>query len=107
MRKSLGSSILSCILFLSLFLNFFVPQVFSLPEDEEVWFVVDRINPTVDQIEWFEEGEQFGPPSWIEDGRWYYAHSGIILVKSGNYIFASFYESFNWTAVNASLGLEG
>jgi hypothetical protein len=83
------------------------PLAFSSTANSETWEIFDRITPTLDEIEWFEEGVHPGPPSWISDGRWYDAHSRQILVKSGNYIFATFYETFNWTAVNESFEKEG
>ena len=72
----------------------------------QYWEIFDGITPTLDRIEWFEEGVHPGPPSWISDGRWYNAHSRQILVKSGNHIFATFSETFNWTAVNESFEKE-
>lgn len=83
------------------------PLTFSSTANSEAWEIFDRITPTLDKIEWLEEGVHPGPPSWISDGRWYSAHSHQILVKAGNYIFASFDECFNWTAVSACLEKEG
>ena len=82
-------------------------STFSLTTTNQSWEIFDRITPTSDTVEWFEEGAYPGPPSWISDGRWYNAHSRQILVKSGNYIFATFSETFNWTAVNESFEEEG
>ena len=83
------------------------PLAFSSTTDSQSWEIFDTITPTSDSIEWLEEGVHPGPPSWISDGRWYSAHSHQILVKAGNYIFASFDECFNWTAVSAYLEKEG
>jgi hypothetical protein len=58
-------------------------------------------------VEWHEIGTNYNPPTWISDKRWYNAYSRQILVKSENYIFATFYETFNWTAVNACFENEG
>jgi len=73
----------------------------------EVWEILDNVTPSLESVEWHEKGTHSIPPSWISDGRWYNAHSRQILVKSENYIFATFYENFNWTAVNASFEKEG
>lgn len=100
------SIILVCILFLGLVFSFNIQQVLSSPLNDQVWEIFDNITPTLETIKWQEEGSA-GPPSWIEDGRWYHANSRIILVKSGNYLFASFSENFDWTAVNASFGEDG
>ena len=83
------------------------PLAFSSSGNSQVWEIYDIVTPTLDKIEWLEKGVHPEPPTWISDGRWREAHSRQILVKSGNYIFATFSESFNWTAVNASLGKEG
>jgi hypothetical protein len=80
---------------------------FASLEISQGWEVLDIVTPTLDSVEWLEQGFDSELPSWISDGRWFEAHSRQILVKSGNYIFATFSESFNWTAVNASLGKEG
>ena len=73
----------------------------------EDWEITDYVLPTSDSVEWQEEGIANKPPNWIYDGRWYNAYSRQILVKSENYIFATFYENFNWTAVNACFEKEG
>ena len=101
-----ASTIFICILYLSITLAFTTNAVFSSLNNDQVWEIFDTITPTLDKIQWQEEGNA-GPPSWIEDGRWYYANSRIILVKSGHYLFASFSESFNWSAVNASFEEDG
>jgi len=75
--------------------------------NNQFWEIRDTVTPTFDKIEWLEDGVHPEPPSWISDGRWYEAHSRQILVKSGNYIFATFSESLNWSAVSASLEMEG
>lgn len=80
---------------------------FVSAEESQGWEVLDIVTPALDSVEWVEEGVHSEPPSWISDGRWLEAHSRQILVKSGNYIFATVSESFNWTAVNASLEKEG
>ena len=83
------------------------PLAFSSSVNNQVWEIRDTITPTFDKIEWLEDGVHPEPPSWISDGGWYEAHSRQILVKSGNYIFATFSESLNWSAVSASLETEG
>jgi hypothetical protein len=83
------------------------PSTFFSTTTNQSWEIFDRITPTLDKVEWFEEGVYLGAPSWISNGRWYNAHSRQILVKSGNYIFATFTETFNWTAVNESFEEEG
>jgi hypothetical protein len=84
-----------------------LPLVFASPEESQGWEVFDTVTPTLDSIEWLEQGFHSEPPTWISDGRWLEAHSRQILVKSGGYIFATFSENFNWTAVNAGLKQEG
>jgi hypothetical protein len=103
---SRGSRVFICLLCLSLALSFTPQKVFASPGDDQVWEIFDNVTPMLEKIKWQEEGNT-GPPAWIEDGRWYYANSRIILVKSGHYLFASFSESFNWPAVNASFGKDG
>jgi hypothetical protein len=76
-------------------------------DENQGWEVSDTVTPTLGGVEWLEEGFHAKPPSWISDGRWHEAHSRQILVKSGNYIFATLSETFNWTAVNTSLRREG
>jgi hypothetical protein len=78
----------------------------SLAEGEG-WEILDNVTPGLDSVEWNEKGVNDKPTSWISDGRWYNAYSRQILVKTENYIFATFYENFNWTAVNASFEKEG
>ncbi len=91
-----------------IFLTFFS---FSLTASSFVkadgWEILDYVTPSSDSVEWQEKGIANKPPNWISDGRWYNAYSRQILVKSENYIFATFYENFNWTAVNASFEKEG
>jgi hypothetical protein len=83
------------------------PLAFSSSVSSQLWEIRDTVIPTFDKIEWLEDGVHPEPPSWISDGGWYEAHSRQILVKSGNYIFATFSESLNWSAVSASLEMEG
>ena len=83
------------------------PLAFSSSVNSQIWEIHDTVTPTLDKIEWLEDGVHPKPPSWIFDGEWYEAHSRQILVKSGNYIFATFSESLNWSAVSASLETEG
>jgi len=86
--------------------NYFARAVVQV-EGRQGWDVSDTVNPVLDSVEWLEEGFHSEPPSWISDGRWREAHSRQVLVKSGNYIFATFSESFNWTAVKKVLEEEG
>ena len=76
----------------------------QVPEGE-VWEIRDTITPTLEEIEWREEGVFPRSPSWILDGRWFWSACHQILVKAGGTIFASFGDDFNWTAVNE--GFEG
>jgi len=78
---------------------------FSPTTSGQVWNISDIINPTLDNVEWIEEGNYSKPSSWISDGRWYEAHSRQTLVKS-NDVFVSLSESFNWTAVKEGLSQE-
>ena len=71
------------------------------------WEILDNIKPSSDSVEWHERGINTKPTDWISDGRWYNAHSRQILIKSENYIFATFQETFNWIAVNSSFEQEG
>jgi hypothetical protein len=113
MRSQFSKIVLAVIFSVALFgfLNYssspLISSAFSLSANSQVWEIQDIITPTSDKIEWLEEGVHPGPPSWISDGEWYSAHSRQILVKSGNYIFATFYETFNWTAVNESFQNKG
>jgi hypothetical protein len=113
MRRQLSRIMLAAIFsvvfleFLNYLGNPLTFSAFSSSANSQFWEIRDVITPTLDKIEWLEEGVHPGPPSWISDGRWYDAHSRQILVKSGNYIFATFYETFNWTAVNESFQKEG
>jgi len=71
------------------------------------WSIYDDITPTIGHIEWVEGGESLQSPSWIADGRWIRANSRQILVKSENYIFASFNEEIDWEVWNAAFEYEG
>ena len=51
----------------------FVVMVSFLPTigecaDENVWYVIDIIEPTIDQVKWSEQGGIYEPISWIADG---------------------------------------
>jgi len=77
-------------------------RVTSGPPNERVWRIYDAITPTLDSVEWVEEGNRSSPPDYILDGRWYESHKRLTLVKSDD-IFVSLSEIFNWTAVNEGL----
>jgi hypothetical protein len=66
--------------------------------EDKVWLVHDIINPSLDQVNWSEEGSIDEPPSWIADGSWSSASMSQSLVGS-NDIFVSTYEQFNWLNV--------
>ncbi len=69
--------------------------------DENVWYVIDIIEPTVDQVEWTEQGGTKQPVSWITDGSWTYASLRESLVGEKD-IFVSTYEKFDWTKVKSN-----
>jgi hypothetical protein len=81
--------------------------IFSSFVKAEGWEIIDIVTPSSDSVDWIEKGTSNKPATWISDGRWHHAYSRQILVKSENYIFATFQETFNWTAVNASFEKEG
>jgi len=68
----------------------------------QVWHILDIINPTLDSVEWIEEGNYSKPPDYISDGRWYESHRRLTLIKSDD-IFVFLSEIFNWTAVKEGL----
>ena len=94
------------LVFIFLIFNSFKLFSLSIAKSED-WETFDFVTPSSDSVEWQEEGINNKPPNWIADGRWYNAYSRQILVKSENYIFATFYENFNWTNVNAFFEEEG
>ncbi len=67
-------------------------------ESVNVWYVHDVINPSLDQVNWYEEGVLAEAPSWIADGSWSQASMSQSLVGP-NDIFVSTYEEFNWLQV--------
>jgi len=75
---------------------------FSPKADEQVWHVLDVINPTLDSVEWTENANYSKPPKWIASGQWYEAHSRQTLVGPDD-IFVSLSEDINWTAINKDL----
>jgi hypothetical protein len=75
----------------------------SQTTDDGVWQIFDALEPSLEKIDWFEEGLLNTTPTRTSDGRWSEANCNFIFANSG-YVFASFTEIFNWTAVNASLG---
>ena len=75
---------------------------FSPTASSQVWNITDIITPTLDNVEWIEEGNHSEPYWWISNGMWYEAHRRQTLIKSDD-IFVSLSEIFNWTAVNANL----
>jgi hypothetical protein len=73
-------------------------HVACLDSDEEVWYIHDVIEPSLDEVKWFEEGGIAEPPAWISDGSWYAASMRESLVAASD-IFVETYEYFNWTLV--------
>jgi hypothetical protein len=68
---------------------------------DDVWRIVDVIEPTLDKVKWSEEGVQSMPASWIADGTWDLASMRQSLVSQSD-IFVSLYESFHWSMVRSS-----
>jgi len=110
MKKLLSLTIMVTVILMSIFEvsgSLGNPQMqlsssaFFPTENDEVWHITDIINPTLDGVEWIEEGINNESYWWISDGKWYEAHSRQTLVKPDD-IFVSLSETFNWTAVNAN-----
>jgi hypothetical protein len=78
----------------------FLPGLGSCADDN-VWYVSDVIEPTVDQVKWTEQGGIKSPIAWIADGSWSYASLRESLVGDKD-IFVSTYERFDWTKVQSS-----
>jgi hypothetical protein len=81
-------------------------SAFSLPLNEGVWHVYNEITPTIDTVEWLEEGECVQPLQRIANGKWFFLLCRFYLMQSDS-LFALFSESFNWTLVNIDLAAEG
>jgi hypothetical protein len=81
-------------------------SAFSIPSNEAVWHIYNEITPTLDTVEWLEEGECVQPLNRISEGKWFFLFCRFYLVKSDS-LFATFAESFNWTLVNQDLEAEG
>jgi hypothetical protein len=76
-----------------------------LPPNDGGWQVNDTITPTLDAVEWREEGEYLKALERISDGRWFFLGCRLYLVKS-EYLIATFSENFNWTLVKSDLEAE-
>jgi hypothetical protein len=70
-------------------------------QTSDIWQVYDVVEPSVDQVKWSEQGVLSSPASWIADGTWVIASMRQSLV-SGNDIFVSLYERFDWSKVQSS-----
>lgn len=68
--------------------------------EEKAWYIHDVIEPSLDEVKWFEEGGIEEPPEWISDGSWYAASMRQSLVAQSD-IFVETYEYFNWTKVKS------
>lgn len=95
---------LSCLGFIVVFvlvlILVFSPSV-GRCADSNTWYVHDVIDPSMDQVKWFEEGAIAQAPSWISDGSWSQASMTQSLVGP-NDIFVSTYEQFNWDQVSST-----
>jgi hypothetical protein len=69
--------------------------------NNSLWEVYDVIDPTFNQVEWFERGLLSSPASWIADGTWEVASMRQSLV-SQNDIFVSLFERFDWALVRSN-----
>ncbi len=83
------------VLILIIFILVCQPKIGMCAEDE-VWYVHDVIEPSVDRVRWFEEGTISAAPVWIADGSWYEASMRQSLVAK-NDIFVSTYELVDWS----------
>lgn len=72
--------------------------------NDNVWYVHDVVDPSLDEVKWLEEGAIAEAPAWISDGLWFKASIRQSLVTA-NDIFVSTYELFNWSRVSATLDL--
>jgi hypothetical protein len=89
---------------LVLALRLIAPSSCSQAGDQKVWYIHDIIDPSLDGVQWSEEGGTQVAPAWISDGEWNALSIQQSLVSPGN-IFVSWYESFNWSLVRVSYGL--
>ena len=90
------SVVMLAILLLMLMLPFLRSACFGA--EEKAWYVHDIIEPSLDEVKWFEEGGIEEPPAFISDGSWYAASMRQSLVAQSD-IFVETYEYFNWTKV--------
>jgi hypothetical protein len=66
--------------------------------EDNVWYVHDVIDASLDQVKWVEDGAIAQAAGFITDGSWYQASMRESLVAA-NDIFVETYEQFNWTLV--------
>jgi hypothetical protein len=67
-------------------------------DDDNIWYVHDVIDASLEQVKWVEDGGIRQAPGFITDGSWYQASMRESLVTA-NDIFVETYEQFNWTLV--------
>jgi hypothetical protein len=79
-----------------IFILIFQPRIGICTAEDEVWYVHDVIEPSLDRVKWFEEGQISAAPTWIAEGAWYEASMRQSLVAENN-IFVSTYELVNWS----------
>jgi len=66
--------------------------------DDNVWYVHDVIDASLEEVKWVEDGAIRQDPEFIADGSWSHASMRENLVAT-NDIFVETYEQFNWTLV--------
>jgi len=89
--------------FIFMFFLLTVTSIFVQPKvlfavNDDVWYIHDVINTSLDEVEWVEEGGTKKVASWIADGLWYSARMRQSLVDKDD-IFVETHESFNWSNI--------
>lgn len=66
--------------------------------NDNVWYVHDIIDASLEEVKWTEDGAIQQAPTFITDGSWTHASMRENLVAADD-IFVETYEQFNWTLV--------
>jgi len=77
----------------------FASSPYQSTNDPE-WSVYDIVRPSLDEVEWIEEGGTNETFEGILNGTWYEFHIRQTFINS-NDIFVTFYGSFNWSLLNS------
>jgi hypothetical protein len=97
---AIKKSLFGIAVLLILLIMIFLPTI-CYCTDDNVWYVSDVIDPSIDQVKWNEIGGISTPASWIADGSWSYASLRESLVGQSD-IFVSTYERFDWSKVRSN-----